>query len=69
MAKKDPVRLSKLRQTSQAASAASSFSSWFFDKCYMLINNAVDMVDYVNFIVHGPIIALSGHCSSLISSI
>ena len=28
--KKDPVRLSKLRQTSQAAFAASSFSSWFF---------------------------------------
>ena len=26
--KKDPVRLSKLRQTSQAAFAASSFSSW-----------------------------------------
>ena len=28
--KKDPVRLSKLRQTIQAAFAASSFSSWFF---------------------------------------
>ena len=27
--KKDPVRLRKLRQTSQAAFAASSFSSWF----------------------------------------
>ena len=27
--KKDPVRLSKLGQTSQAAFAASSFSSWF----------------------------------------
>ena len=26
---KDPVRLSKLRQTSQAAFAASSFSRWF----------------------------------------
>ena len=29
--KKDPVRLRKLRQTSQAAFAASSFSSWFMD--------------------------------------
>ena len=29
MSKKDPVRLNKLRQTSQAAFAASSFSSWF----------------------------------------
>ena len=28
--KKDPVRLRKLRQTSQAAFAASSFSSWFY---------------------------------------
>ena len=28
--KKDPVRLRKLRQTSQAAFAASSFSSWFW---------------------------------------
>ena len=28
MTKKDPVRLSKLRQTSQAVLAASSFSSW-----------------------------------------
>ena len=27
-AKKDPERVSKLRQTSQAAFAASSFSSW-----------------------------------------
>ena len=27
--KKDPVRLNKLKQTSQAAFAASSFSSWF----------------------------------------
>ena len=27
--KKDPVRLRKLRQTSQAAFGASSFSSWF----------------------------------------
>ena len=29
--KMDPVRLRKLRQTSQAAFAASSFSSWFGD--------------------------------------
>ena len=29
---KDPVRLSKLRQTSQAAFAASSYSSWFVIK-------------------------------------
>ena len=28
--KKDPVRLRKLRQTSQAAFAASSFSSWLY---------------------------------------
>ena len=28
--KKDPVMLSKLGQTSQAAFAASSFSSWFY---------------------------------------
>ena len=28
MTKKDPTRLSKIRQTSQAAFAASSFSSW-----------------------------------------
>ena len=27
--KKDPIRVRKLRQTSQAAFAASSFSSWF----------------------------------------
>ena len=32
--KKNPVRLSKLRQTSQAAFAASSFSSWFNEKKY-----------------------------------
>ena len=30
--KKDPTRLSKLRQNSQAAFAASSFSSWFVIK-------------------------------------
>ena len=30
--KKDPVRLRKLRQTSQAAFAASSFSSWFISR-------------------------------------
>ena len=29
---KDPIRLSKLRQTSQAAFAASSYSSWFVIK-------------------------------------
>ena len=32
MIQKDPVRLSKLRQTSQAAFTASSFSSWFLFK-------------------------------------
>ena len=31
--KKDPVRLRKLRQTCQAAFAASSFSSWFSVGC------------------------------------
>ena len=30
--KKDPVRLRKLRQTSQAAFAASSFSSWLISE-------------------------------------
>ena len=30
--KEDPVRLSKLRQTSQAGFAASNYSSWFIIK-------------------------------------
>ena len=36
MTKEDPVRLCKLRQTSQAAFAASSFSSWFIHKIGLL---------------------------------
>ena len=40
----DPVRLSKLRKTSQATFAASSFSSWFIfvDKCNLMTESDVE---------------------------
>ena len=36
--KKDPVRVRKLRQTSQAAFAASSFSSWLFITQFLFVD-------------------------------
>ena len=41
--KRDTVRLSKLRQTSQAAFAASSFSSWFNAKCGYVVDSSTEV--------------------------
>ena len=50
--KKDPVRVRKLRQTSQAAFAASSFSSWFFVSLIsgMNLNKNVKLVEEMDIL-------------------
>jgi len=58
--KKDPVRLRELRQTSKAAFAASSFSSWFiYDKCQLLCSCKtiveridIDIIDTLQLFIH-----------------
>ena len=52
--KKDPVRLRKLRQTSQAAFAATSFSSWF-SKILIEIDIIVYLIKLRNYSVQNSL--------------